>query len=151
MRHRHRMVFRHRPKTSRLVPSYHSPGFRYAVCVYWHGEILDDHAPRAQRLLKDSIDVKSLAIKMAATEEVLPSLVQALQSISADNSHLIRQTSSTLAENQRNEIIRTFFAVAVYVFQVLAAFIPAIRAASSPSGGRIGTAMLLSWLFSVVL
>jgi hypothetical protein len=105
----------------------------------------------AQRLLGDSIDVKSLAITMAATEEVLPSLVQALQSISADNSHLIRQTGSTLVENRRSEIIRTFFAVAMYVFQVLAAFIPAIGAASSPSGGRIGTAMLLSWLFSVVL
>lgn len=105
----------------------------------------------AQKLLKEKIEIKSLAVINAATEEFTHSLDHALNFHTPNNRGLIIETAHTLSENRRNEILRTFFAIAMYVFQVFAAFVPAVGAASSPSGGRIGTAMLLSWLLSVVL
>jgi hypothetical protein len=39
----------------------------------------------------------------------------------------------------------------MYIFQVVSAFVPAVGTSSSPSGGKIATAMLLSWLVSVIL
>ena len=106
---------------------------------------------RAQNLLKEKIEIKSLAVIFAAAEEVPHSLDHALNLNAPKKKGLIIETARTLSENRRNEILRTLFAVVIYVFQVLAAFVPAVGAASSPSGGRIGTAMLLSWLLSVVL
>ena len=105
----------------------------------------------AQKLLKEKIEIKSLAIINAVTEDLGHSLHPALKLNALNNRGLIIETARTLSENRRNEILRTFFAIAMYVFQVLAAFVPAVGAASSPSGGRIGPAMLLSWLLSVVL
>ena len=106
---------------------------------------------QAQELLKGEIEAKSLAVINAATEEFSHSLNLMPTLNTPNNRGLIVETARTLSENRRIEILRTFFAIATYVFQVLAAFVPAVGAASSPSGGRIGTAMLLSWLLSVVL
>ncbi|KAL9124575.1 MAG: hypothetical protein Q9217_006104 [Psora testacea] len=104
----------------------------------------------AQKLMEEKIEIKSLAVIIAATEEFPHALDHALKFNAPDKKGLIMETARTLSENRRNEILRTLFAVAIYVFQVLAAFVPAVGAASRPSGGRIGTAMLLSWLLSVV-
>ena len=64
---------------------------------------------------------------------------------------LLRVTATMLTRQRSNEILRTIFAVAMYVFQVVSDFVPSVGASSSPSGGKIGPAMLLSWLVSVVL
>jgi hypothetical protein len=61
------------------------------------------------------------------------------------------KTASNLVDSRTNEMLRTCFSILQYLFQVMAAFVPAIGEASSPSGGEIGTAMLLSWLLPVVL
>jgi hypothetical protein len=60
------------------------------------------------------------------------------------NITLVRKTASELLRQRKNEIFRTVFAVAMYIFQVVSAFVPSVGASSSPSGGKIGTAMLLS-------
>lgn len=105
----------------------------------------------AQKLQKEEIVVKSIAMINAAAEELPRPLNHALTLNTPCKKSLIIETAFPLFESKRNEILRTLFAVALYIFQVLAAFVPAVGAASSPSGGRVATAMLLSWLLPVVL
>ena len=106
----------------------------------------------AQTLAKEDLVVKSLAVILAAAHEVSYTLDhRTLRHNARRNRDLVVETARTLAGNRRNEFRRTLFALALYIFQVLAAFVPAVGAASSPSGGRIATAMLLSWLVPVVL
>lgn len=106
---------------------------------------------RAKKLLKEELEIKSLAVILAAIEECPDALGYDFEFSVPKNKGLMLETARTLSESRRNEMLRTLFAVAMYVFQVLAAFVPAIGAASQPSGGRIGTAMLLSWLVCVVV
>ena len=106
----------------------------------------------AQTLAKEDFVIKSLAVILAAAHEVSLTLEPVILKHNArSNRSLIVETALTLADNRRNEFRRTLFALALYIFQVLAAFVPAVGAAASPSGGRIATAMLLSWLVPVVL
>ncbi|KAI9764052.1 MAG: hypothetical protein M1839_006048 [Geoglossum umbratile] len=65
---------------------------------------------------------------------------------------LVAETACELAESRTDEVLRTWFAVILYLFQLAAGFVAAIGGGnSSPPGGRIGTAMLLTWLIPVVL
>lgn len=113
----------------------------------------NNHIFHAQKRHKGELEIKSLAMISAAAEELPRSLNlnHAFKLNASHNKNLVIETALTLFENKRNEILRTLFAIALYVFQVLAAFVPAVGATSSPSGGRIATAMLLSWLLPVVL
>jgi len=43
------------------------------------------------------------------------------------------------------------FAIAFYAWQVIGAFVPAIGASPNPSGGRVATALILSWIVFIVL
>lgn len=106
----------------------------------------------AQELLKDKIEIKSLTEILTNAEESLQVVDHDVLKFSAlRNKGLMMETALVLSENRRNDILRTSFAVALYIFQVLAAFVPAIGASASPSGGRIATAIILSWLLPVVL
>ena len=106
----------------------------------------------ARTLTKDHFEIKSLAVLLAASHEVSYFLdPDTLGHIARRHRNLVVETACTLAGNRSNEVRRTLFALALYLFQVLAAFVPAVGAAASPSGGRIATAMLLSWLVPVVL
>ncbi|KAI9704078.1 MAG: hypothetical protein M1836_006939 [Candelina mexicana] len=106
----------------------------------------------AQRLLENDLEVKSLAVISAAAEEVSYDLDYALiLNQQSKGRELIVETAFTLIGNRRSEVLRTLLAITIYVFGVLAAFIPAVGASASPSGGRIATAMLLSWLIPVIL
>ncbi len=105
----------------------------------------------AQRLLENNLEVKSLAIISAAAEEVSYDLDYALILGVSRGRDFIVETAFTLIGNRRSEVLRTLLAITFYVFGVVAAFVPAVGASASPSGGRIATAMLLSWLIPVVL
>lgn len=59
--------------------------------------------------------------------------------------------ASELADLRVNQTVRTWSSILLYLIQVIAAFVPKLGQASSPSGGRIGTAMLLSWLLPIAL
>lgn len=61
------------------------------------------------------------------------------------------KTASDLINSRTNEMRRTCFSIGLYLFQVIAAFAPEVGEASSPSGGRIGMAILFSWLLPTVL
>jgi hypothetical protein len=63
-----------------------------------------------------------------------------------------RRAAVRLADGRTNEIGRTAFALLLYIFQLVAAFVPNIGGAGpGPPGGRIATAVLLSWLVPATL
>jgi hypothetical protein len=72
------------------------------------------------------------------------SVVQSLKSAAFD-----------IAESRTNDLLRTGFGVSLYLLQVVAAFVATlgggIQGQESPPGGRIGTAMQLTWLIPAVL
>ena len=106
----------------------------------------------AQTLSKDDLVIKSLAVILAVSHEVSYHFdLGFLEYNARRNRRLVVDTARTLAGNRRNEFRRTLFALAFYIFQVLAAFVPAVGAAAGPSGGRIAMAMVLSWLIPISL
>lgn len=65
---------------------------------------------------------------------------------------ILKDSAYEIADSRTDDIIRTIFAICLYILQVLAAFIAALGGGnSSPPGGRIGTAMLLTWLIPAIL
>ncbi|KAF7505125.1 hypothetical protein GJ744_001265 [Endocarpon pusillum] len=71
---------------------------------------------------------------------------------SAEIVKILTDAAFELADSRTDDIIRTIFAVFLYIIQLLAAFIAVIGGGnSSPPGGRIGTAMLLTWLIPAIL
>jgi hypothetical protein len=64
----------------------------------------------------------------------------------------VNKAAFRLADGRTDELVRTFFAVTLYIYQIIAAFVSVIGGGnSSPPGGRIGTAMFLTWLIPIVL
>lgn len=57
-----------------------------------------------------------------------------------------------LADSRSDEILRTTLAIILYFYHVIASFVEEVGGSqTSPPGGRIGTAMFISWLVPVVL
>lgn len=57
-----------------------------------------------------------------------------------------------LADGRTNEFLRTVLAIIVYVFGLISAFSPDVGGGNTtPPGGRIGSAIFLSWLVPVAL
>ncbi|KAH6667854.1 hypothetical protein B0J14DRAFT_489225 [Halenospora varia] len=62
------------------------------------------------------------------------------------------RTAIELADSRSDEFLRTWLAIILYIWQVVASFVPEIGGGNtSPPGGRIGTAMFISWLVPAVL
>lgn len=65
---------------------------------------------------------------------------------------LYQTTARSILENHTHGTGQTIFAIGVYiVLGILAAFIPAFGGNSSPSGNKIATSILLSWLLPNIL
>lgn len=75
----------------------------------------------------------------AFREEVEDSSNRVREETNIDNLSLIRTTASALLRHRTNEVLRTGFSVAMFIFQVVSAFAPSAGASSSPSGRKIGT------------
>ncbi|KAF9893948.1 hypothetical protein FE257_008919 [Aspergillus nanangensis] len=66
--------------------------------------------------------------------------------------HLTKEVANELSDSRSNELRRAGLAVLSYLYHVIAAFVEAVGGkSSSPPGGRIGTALLLSFLIPLVL
>jgi hypothetical protein len=64
----------------------------------------------------------------------------------------LRDTALKLSRGRVDDIPRTVFAVLIYMLSLTAAFVTVLGGGNdSPPGGRIGTAMLLTWLIPAVL
>ena len=73
-----------------------------------------------------------------------------------DNSKFLEwhRTARILADARTNEFSRTCLTILVYIFGLIAAFIPEIGGGgenTSPPGGRIASAIFLSWLVPLAL
>ena len=65
---------------------------------------------------------------------------------------LLKRTAFKLARGKTDDILRTSFAVSLYILQLAAGFDDVLGGGNdTPPGGRIGTAMLLTWLIPAVL
>lgn len=64
---------------------------------------------------------------------------------------LCSKTATDLITSRTSEILRTYIVTALYLFQVVSAFVPALGDSSSPSGAKIGMAILFSFLLPMVL
>ena len=64
---------------------------------------------------------------------------------------LCSKTATDLITSRTSEMLRTYIAIALYLFQVVSAFVPALGDSSSPSGAKIGMAILISFLLPMVL
>jgi hypothetical protein len=63
-----------------------------------------------------------------------------------------RRTATELADSRTDEFLRSCLAIVLYIYQVIAGFVKEVGGdPSSPPGGRIGTAMFISWLVTAVL
>jgi hypothetical protein len=66
--------------------------------------------------------------------------------------HLCREIANEISDSNSLQLPRTWLAIGSYVFTVFSAFVEAVGGkSSSQPGGRIGTAMFMSWLLPVVL
>lgn len=75
-----------------------------------------------------------------------------LQSIASPLSiTLCHKTATDLITSRTSEVLRTYIAIALYLFQVISAFVPALGDSSSPSGAKIGMAIIFSFLLPMVL
>jgi hypothetical protein len=62
------------------------------------------------------------------------------------------RTARAQGDARTNEFLRTCLAIVVYIIGLIAAFIPAVGGGNtSPPGGRIGSALFLSWLVPLSL
>jgi hypothetical protein len=69
-----------------------------------------------------------------------------------DLDYILMETADELVDSRSNEVLRTSLVILNYLWAVLAALIPEIGGVqSSQPGGRIGTAMFVSWLVPTVL
>jgi hypothetical protein len=80
-----------------------------------------------------------------------PMVDSSIISRSGEGLQLILETASALMRNRRNDILRTILAIVIYIFQTLTFFVKSLGSPSSGSAGKIGPAMLLSWLVSLSL
>ncbi|KAK6532915.1 hypothetical protein TWF281_007086 [Arthrobotrys megalospora] len=60
-----------------------------------------------------------------------------------------RRAATTLVDDRTNDFIRTGVAIALFIFQFFSELV--FDSDSVPPGGRLGSAMLLSWLIPLVL
>jgi hypothetical protein len=64
---------------------------------------------------------------------------------------LYAKTAQRVLDHRAIGTLQTIFSIGVYIVGTLAAFIPAFGGNSNPSGGKIASSMILSWLLPTVL
>lgn len=111
----------------------------------------DDVCPSCQRVIASVFagheEVQGPRINL---ERYLESLLQ--QPIRATHFNEWRRAAVRLADSRTAALGRTAFALLLYVFQLICAFVPSVGGgSSSPPGGRIATSVLLSWLVPAIL
>lgn len=104
--------------------------------------------------------IRNTAVIIAAIRELLqPSgydmnpnslyLCSCIQYIAEDMS---REVAGSIIDQRANGTLQTWFAIFTYIFGIVCAFVSVLGgSSSSPSGGKISPAMLLSWLLPIIL
>lgn len=107
---------------------------------------------------------KALAAMLSAFEELtgdMATVKDEFFAIMTDNGarlskedldYILKETAEELVDSRSNEGLRTALVIINYLWAILAALFPEVGGSqSSQPGGRIGTAMFLSWLVTTVL
>ncbi|KAI8650467.1 hypothetical protein NCS57_01380500 [Fusarium keratoplasticum] len=107
---------------------------------------------------------RALAAILSAFEELtndMPSVNRELENLVNENGarlakqdmdHILLEAAEELVDSRSNEVLRTCVVIINYLCSVLSALIPEIGGEqTSQPGGRIGTAMFLSWLVTIVM
>ncbi|UPK99790.1 hypothetical protein LCI18_010725 [Fusarium solani-melongenae] len=107
---------------------------------------------------------RALAAILSAFEELtndMPSVNRELENLMHENGarlakqdmdHILLEAAEELVDSRSNEVLRTCVVIINYLCSVLSALIPEIGGEqTSQPGGRIGTAMFLSWLVTIVM
>lgn len=86
------------------------------------------------------------------TSEYFKMIVNNARLNNDDNYRHWRLAAVELADSRSDEILRTTLAIVLYFYHIIASFVEEVGGdQSSLPGGRIGTAMFISWLVPVVL
>ena len=99
--------------------------------------------------IKSSVMVLAVAEELSVPWEIENRLFSSILDERFD--HILWETASALGESRKTELLRTILVISWYIFEVVAAFVPAVGQSTGASAGRIAPAMLLSWLLPVVL
>jgi hypothetical protein len=112
--------------------------------------------------LSDAIQVRNVATVLGALEDLVgfydnPGEVymrlKALSTVDAqhfDNS--VARTAQQLADSRTDDRLRTLLATALYIYQLISAFVTTVGGGStSPPGGRIGITMFMTWIVPSIL
>jgi hypothetical protein len=111
-----------------------------------------EHSARALAALFSAYE--ELAGDMASVRERFDAIIaeSAVRLSREDLDYIIMESAEELVDSRSNEVLRTSLVILNYCWTVLGALVPEIGGAqTSQPGGRIGTAMYLSWLVTVVL
>ncbi|KAK4096191.1 hypothetical protein N658DRAFT_519341 [Parathielavia hyrcaniae] len=111
-----------------------------------------EHTARALAAMLSAFE--ELTGDMATVEDEFNGLMaeNGAQLTRDDLDYILKETAEELVDSRSNESLRTMLVIVNYLWAVLAALVPEIGGVqSSQPGGRIGTAMFLSWLVTAVL
>ena len=106
-------------------------------------------SPDQERRIKSSMMILAAAEELLVSWNIENTVLSLIPEEVSDD--ILWETARALGESRKNELLRAILAISWYMFEVVAAFIPAVGQSTSASGGRIAPAMLLSWLLPVVL
>ena len=121
----------------------------YRCFSYIRGQYPKKPSPNQEYRIKSSVIVLAVAEELLVPWDIENRLDSLIPNEGFD--HILWETASALGGSRKNELLRTILAISWYIFEVVAAFVPAVGQSTSASGGRIAPAMLLSWLLPVVL
>ena len=116
---------------------------------YIRAQYPQNPSPKQEYRMKSSVMVLAVAEELLVPWEIRNRLFSSVPDARFD--HILRETASALIESRKTELLRTIFTILWYIFEVMAAFVPAVGQSTAASAGRIAPAMLLSWLLPFVL
>ena len=121
----------------------------YRYFSYIRGQYHQKLSPQQEYRIKSSVMVLAVAEELSMPFDIENRFFSSSSNEGFD--HILLETARALGESRKSELLRAILAISWYIFEVVAAFVPAVGQSASPSGGRIAPAMLLSWLLPVVL
>lgn len=121
----------------------------YRCFSYIRGHYPKKPSPNQEYRIKSSVMVLAVAEELFVPWNIENGLFSFIPNERLDQ--ILWETASALGESRKTELLRTILAISWYIFELVAAFVPAVGQSTSASGGRIAPAMLLSWLLPVVL
>ena len=104
--------------------------------------------------------IRNTAVIFAAIREVLPPSGYEMNPNSLYSCSCIRyiaedmnrEVAGNIIDQRTNGTLQTWFAIFTYIFGIVCAFVSVLGgSSSSPSGGKIAEAMILSWLLPIIL